>query len=385
MSGIYFHIPFCEKKCIYCDFYSIETNANHKIDIMHSFISSLVKEISLRKDEVLKSKPNTIFIGGGTPNVLPLSLLEKILSVIYHTFYEPLDIVEYTIESNPEFITEDKLKLFSDYGINRISIGIQSFDDKALHILGRLSDSNKNLEAIEIIKKSDISELNCDMIYGLPEQNLNKLDNDIKMILKQNPQHISYYGLTIEKDTPLYALVKNDSISIPNDEIMADMYLMIIDRLTTNEYNIYEISNFAKNGHNSIHNLSYWNSEIYFGFGASATSYNGNSRFSNYFDVNKYIDSLGKNILPVGQTETLTNEQKIIEFIMLSLRKTSGLDLIKFRRLFNFSLFDLLDEKKPEILHNSELINYDNNFIHLTSKGFLVYDYIVSVIISLLG
>lgn len=384
MSGIYFHIPFCGKKCIYCDFYSIETVSENSKEAMEKFISALSREIDLRKDEVINNKPHTIFIGGGTPNILSIKLLEKLLSKIYNTFYEKLNISEYTIESNPEYITKEKLKLFSDYGINRISIGIQSFNDTILQVLGRLSNKEKNFKAIDIIKKSKINNLNCDMIYGLPDQNKQKLEQDIKIIIEQNPEHISYYCLTVEENTPLHNMVKTNLITTPDNDASADMYLLVTDELDANNYSMYEISNFAKLGHHSLHNLGYWDCEKYFGFGASATSYNGDVRFSNYFSVNDYINALERNILPVGQSEKLSQKQHIIEFIMLSFRKTEGMDLNKFKNNFGFSLTDLLTEKESGLLKHTDFITYNNKYLSLTKKGLLIYNYIVSEIISLL-
>ncbi|MFW5799431.1 MAG: radical SAM family heme chaperone HemW [Spirochaetota bacterium] len=376
MSGIYLHIPFCKKKCKYCDFYSIDKYNNILVE---DFTEAIIKELSNRKEELQASNPETIFIGGGTPNLLPLPLLNKILSKIEQSLNLSL-IKEYTIESNPEYINKDKLNLFYDKGINRISIGVQSFNDNHLSLIGRITNAKTNYKAIELIKESSIKELNCDMIFGMPEQNLKDLDYDLNQIIEKNPQHISYYGLTVEEYTPLNKMVEKGLISIPDDENTGNMYLKIINTLKVNDYNMYEISNFSKKGFHSKHNLNYWNRGLYYGLGPSAVTFNGDTRYANRDSVIEYINSINTNKSPIKYSEKLSPEQELIETIMLSLRKVEGLYLTAFKDKFQFDLQNYIKSYFPAFLDDKLVIS--NNRLYLSREGFLLYDYIIDMIIS---
>ncbi len=378
MSGIYIHIPFCKKKCHYCDFYSI---SNYGDSVLENYILALVKEIDIRKSEILYSKPKTIFIGGGTPNVLPLELLNKLLSFLDKTF-NLSTIEEYTIESNPEFINNDKLNLFNDKGINRISIGIQSLNDNLLSILGRLANRKRNLSAIELAKNSPITRINFDMIFGIPSQTIDNLYEDISTIMSFNPSHISYYGLTVEEDTKLYDMIMQKTLAMPDDSTYAKMYLLIIDELKKYGLDLYEISNFARIGQQSKHNMNYWNRGLYYGFGASAVSFDGIRRYKNHTSVEKYINAIQKDETYIEESEILTKEQEIIEYIMLALRTTNGLNLEWLANKYGIDLLSIDNNKLLLILNDKKLIKLMNGRLSITPEGFLLYNSIVGDIIS---
>lgn len=378
MSGIYIHIPFCKRKCHYCDFYSIDKNDK---DLINQFIDALIKEIEYYSYLVLESKPTTIYIGGGTPNIIPIELLLKLLSKINEELFSK-NIVEYTIECNPEFVSKEFLNLLAEKNINRISLGVQSFNNTFLRQLGRISNLDTNIQAIELIKSYSDFQLSCDMIFGIPYQTVKDLNDDINNLLIYSPKHISYYGLTLENNTELYKLIKNGTYQLPNEEISSNMYLKIHNILTNNDYSIYEISNYAKNGFQSVHNSNYWKGKVYYGFGPSATSFNSRIRYKNISSVKEYIKLINNKKSVVHYSEKLCAEQQIIEFIMLSLRTREGLTFEKFKNKFGFSFYDYVKRYYKELISNKELIKYNDEKMYLTINGFLVYDYIVGQLIT---
>lgn len=377
MSGIYIHIPFCKKKCNYCDFYSESIIIDNGL-LMETYINTLIKEIELRRNELNSEEIKTIFIGGGTPNILPERLLRKLLKYLGNIINID-NIVEYTIENNPEFVTPTLLELLSNYGINRVSVGIQSFNNKHLSKIGRISNQKTNIHAIENIKQSKIHSFNCDMIFGIPEQTTNDIYNDIIMLKSYVPDHISYYGLTLEDGTLLHKMVVENKIKMINDDMFSDMYKFIMKSLEEVGYNMYEVSNYSKNNMESLHNINYWKGGKYYGFGASATSFDGTKRYKNYPNINKYINAV-ENKGNYEYIEVINNEQKIIETIMLSLRMVEGLDLNYFFNKFDIDLKKLLYTNNN--LLKLGLVSINENRLSVTKEGFLVFDSIIAEIIN---
>jgi oxygen-independent coproporphyrinogen-3 oxidase len=290
-------------------------------------------------------------------------------------------IKEYTIECNPEFLNEKNLSLFINNGINRISMGIQSFDDRFLSILERKANSKTIFKAIDVIKKSNIKQFNCDLIFGIPYQKMKDLESDLNKVINIKPSHISYYGLTVEKNTPLFKSIKNNKLPLPDEDLSADMYLKVIDILSKNNYHQYEISNFCYDNHYSLHNLNYWNRGEYFGFGPSASSYINGIRYKNVDDLKSYITMINKQTRPATEIiDILEKEQKMEEFVMLSLRKAEGLDFILFYKEFDINLYEHLKEKLPDLVNNERLMIFNKNIIRIKPEGFLIYDYIIEEI-----
>ncbi len=326
-KNVYIHIPFCKSKCKYCSFISF-TN----IDYIATYINKLIEEI---KTDYSGEKLKTLYIGGGTPSLLKIEDLKKIINI----FNLDTDC-EFTIELNPDDINLNYLKELQDLGVNRLSIGSQSFNDKILNFIGRRHDSQCIIKSIEIAKKCNFNNISLDLIYGLPLQTIELIKTDLDTFLNLDIQHISTYGLKIEENSywgkifneKNYQLeLINSKIDIPNDDIQAEMYELINDILSKNKFYRYEISNFAKKGYESNHNLNYWNNNEYYGFGISAHGYINGNRYSNYETFNEYIQNKNKK----EYFYKLTEKEKLEEEIFLGFRKSSGINILNINQKYN--------------------------------------------------
>lgn len=315
MSGLYIHIPFCQKKCNYCNFFSIEN-----IKLIEDFLKAIEIEFSLRKNELPEYK--TLYIGGGSPSVLNLNQLEILFQLIEKNFGKIKNFKESTIELNPESANKEKLDLIKSFGFNRLSIGLQSTNNKILKFLGRLATYEKFLEVYKTARKIGFENINLDLIYGIPGQKIIDLKKDLKKIIHLSPEHISLYCLEIYKNT------KFGKMNLKQDEnLQAKMYFEIINNLEKNNYKHYEISNFSKKGYQSLHNLNYWNRGYYSGFGPGASSHIENKRFTNSENLNEYISGAKKGFFPKKMEEILTPQDIENEKIILGLRKIDGIEL----------------------------------------------------------
>lgn len=352
--SIYIHIPFCNNICTYCDFCKIIYNKKY----INNYLDSLEKEIKTRyKDEFI----NTIYIGGGTPSSLEDDELIRLMNII--KIFKLNNDYEFTIECNIESITENKLRIMKEYGINRISIGVQSFDDKIIKLLGRRHNKKDVYNKIEIVKKY-FDNINIDLIYAA-YSDINILKNDIKCFLELNIPHISTYSLIIEDNT----ILKINGVKNINEDIDYEMYKYIENILEKNNYIHYEISNYAKEGYQSKHNLVYWNNEEYYGFGLSSTSYLNNERITNTKNLRKYLNGEYFN--------TTTYEDKDIRMeneIMLGLRKLNGIDLDIFKNKFGIPFEDIYNI--DNLIKDKYLIK-ENNHLKINKK----YMYISNEII----
>ncbi len=378
MSGIYLHIPFCERKCIYCDFYSVE-NLNR----LSEFVELIIKEIEIFKSEsdfVNDTVFDTIYFGGGTPSLLEPSQFEKIFNVIFKNFKVSSD-VEITVETNPGTVDKDKLAEFRKIGINRISFGVQSFFDDDLNFLGRIHTSEDAINCVKFAFESGFENVNVDLIFGLPEQDKSKWIANLKKVLQLDVPHVSTYNLIVERGTPLYELVKTGKVKLPGDDEQAELYEITIEFFEDAGYRHYEVSNFAKEGFECRHNLKYWQYENYIGFGPSAHSFWVSKRWWNVANLEKYAKAINSNKLPIANFEILDDEKMIEEFIYLGLRST-GVDLKRFKDKFGFDLLssDIIGE--IDELKNLNFVNINENFISLTRKGFMLCDKIAVDIIS---
>lgn len=352
--SIYIHIPFCNSICTYCDFCKIFYNKKY----INDYLNNLEQEIKVRyKSEIV----NTIFIGGGTPSSLDDEELIRLMNII--EIFKLNDNYEFTVECNIESITENKLKIMKKYGVNRISIGVESFDNSIIKLLGRNHTKKDVYNKIEIVKRY-FSNINIDLIYAAYDD-INILKSDIDCFLKLDIPHISTYSLIIEDNT----MLKINGMRNIDEDIDYEMYKYIEDTLEKNNYIHYEISNYAKNGYQSKHNLVYWNNEEYYGFGLSSTSYINNERITNTKNLRKYLN--GKYI---GTSISEDKEIKMENEIMLGLRKLDGIDLDRFKEKFNVSLEDIYNI--DNLVRNGYLIR-DNNCIKIDKK----YMYISNEII----
>jgi len=366
MHSLYIHIPFCEKKCHYCNFYSIEANKA----LAKEYVSILAKQIKR-----VNAKVKTVYIGGGTPSVLSVSLLKLLLDSLKDKL---LFSSENTIEVNPESITIQKLSLLRKYNINRLSFGVQSFDNQKLKFLGRIHNSQKALRMIEEAKKCGFDNIGIDLIYGVPSESLADWKKELTQAISLPITHISCYSLTCEPKTIIYRCRKE----IDSKEV-ADMYRFNMSFLPNSEFKQYEVSNFAKSGFRSKHNLSYWDNSSYIGLGPSAVSYLDNKRGRNICDIKKYIERVKINKSTVSSSEKLSPIARAREFASLSIRKKEGIDLERFFKICGMNLFDIITVSEINKLADKGLLKLKIvkgvlNKISLTRKGFLFADSVSS-------
>ncbi len=352
----YIHIPFCIRKCKYCSFVSGED-----IERKEQYLEALFKEIKVKyKSELLK----TLYFGGGTPSLLSFEDINKIIS-LFNLSHD----CEITLEANPETVKEN---IFKKYNVNRISLGVQSFNDNILKIIGRNHSEKTIYKAVEIIKKSGFKNISIDLIYGLPFQTKEIFKSDIEKALELNINHISSYGLKIEKGSFFY---KNPPSTLPDEEMQADLFLFMSKKLKENGFNHYEISNFAKESFESRHNLCYWKNKNYYGFGLNASAYVGNIRSKNQSLMNEYV----KDPTKLEENIILTPAQIMEDEIFLALRLKDGIDISKFNKKFNINFI----EKYKNILikYKDYLILKDNKF-SLNENGMLISNEIMSEFIN---
>lgn len=356
MHGIYIHIPFCKQKCNYCDFASYPA----KLSRQDEYIDSLIGEMSSRKG----TPADTVYIGGGTPSVLSNENLVKLLTAVNNTFDLQSD-TEFTVEVNPKTVDEDKAKIFKDYGVNRISIGSQSFCDNELECLGRIHTAEDTENTFNLLRANGFDNISLDLMYALPNQTMASLSESIDKVLSLNPEHISCYGLKYEKGTPFFKMLTDGKLAECDEDTFADMYELICSRLKENGFIHYEISNFAKAGRESRHNLKYWNLENYLGFGVSAASYENNRRYTHTDDFDRYSEAC-----EFAEDYIVTKTEAMSEFVILGLRVlNSGVDKRKFHSKFGVELDDIFaDALKRTALHT---IN-DANTLKLKEKSALI-------------
>ncbi len=356
--GLYIHIPFCKKKCDYCDFVSSPIGNDM---IPNEYIDALGMEIQSRMDvSNCKAMPwhgstiylPTIFIGGGTPSLMTAVQIMKLGS---HCKNAP----EWSIEINPGTITSEKLHAMKQIGINRISIGIQSFNDEELQLLGRIHDRKTAIDAIEMVRNAGFKNFNVDLIFGLPGQSLNNWKQTLEIAIEQSPTHISAYNLQIEENTPFY----ERQYSLDNDKEYA-MYTYTIDALKSQGYIHYEISNFAKPGFECKHNINYWKNGDYLGIGVSAASHLNGKRYVNSNNIDEYIKAPVNNRIE----EDRSDKDEITETIFMGLRLMKGLNLKDFETRFNKPITAIYEKELRE-LTNEDLVTIADNHLYLTNKG----------------
>jgi len=373
--GLYVHIPFCKQKCMYCDFPAYQNLQ----DYYETYVYALVQEMDLwvSKHPESKAKPiDTIYFGGGTPTELSIQQLQMIVDKIKSTF-TITDDCHMTIESNPGEVDLQYLTKLVKLGFNRISFGVQTFDDKALTMLHRSHNGEKAKQAVFDAKEAGFTDINIDLIYGLPRQSLEDIQHNLH-ILKDLPiNHISTYGLQVEVGTYLYHLVQKNLISIPSESIDEAMYDTMMEGLKNQGFERYEISNFAKDSFYSRHNLKYWHYVDYLGFGAGAHSFYEGIRRSNNRNVMPYIQAVDRYTMPTIDTETITVERAQEDFCFLALRTKWGPDEQKFEDRFGVSVHNLFGNILEDLVTKG-LLEYQNGSYHLSSEGAKHGNYVFS-------
>ena len=372
MASLYLHIPFCEHKCIYCDFYSIAPTGSGETQTsqIDGFLNALETEIRMRAEEPrFHETIETIFFGGGTPSLLHPSEIEKILNLLASRFPVHAN-AEITLETNPGTVDKQKLKSFHSAGINRISMGIQSFHDDDLKFLTRIHTASEAKQCVLDSYAAGFKNVSFDLIFSLPHQSLQRWKSILDQAMELQPAHISCYSLIVEPGTPLYTMVQLNQVTPLDSEHDAELYEWTIDFLTSHGFEQYEVSNFAKPDFKCRHNINYWNHTNYLSFGPSAHSFWKNERWWNVSNIAAYIEQLNKRILPLSGGEHLSDTKLMEEAIFLGLR-SEGIDFEQFRMRF---ARDLSIENSPII---SELIQQgrarmEGGRFRLTAKGYLV-------------
>lgn len=357
IKSAYIHIPFCTKICTYCDFnkYFIQ---NQPVD---DYINCLIKEM----ESAHTTQLNTIFVGGGTPTALSEVQLETLLNAIGRRF-NIRD--EYTFEANPDELTESKIALLKKYGVNRLSLGVQTFDPHLLNSLGRSHQPEDIYNAIKIARKYQIPSISLDLMYDLPGQSLQQFEDSLNQALQLDIDHISSYGLIIEPRTQFYNLYRKGKLSLPDEDIGENMYKLLIDRIHRSELHQYEISNFAKKGHESVHNQVYWKNEHYYGFGAGASGYIDNVRYTNVKPVGHYINKIKSNQLPRLTESKISIKEQIEEEMFLGLRMTNGVNKSRFKNKFGLEVDEIYRDELNQLSSENLIIN-NSESIALTERG----------------
>jgi oxygen-independent coproporphyrinogen III oxidase len=358
--GIYVHIPFCKRKCAYCDFISFSGKAR----LIEKYVEALKREINKCKIGKEDYMVKTIYFGGGTPSFIESKYIVEILEAIKEKFNISKN-AEITIEINPGTVTEEKLKGYYEVGINRISFGLQSTNSQLLKLVGRIHSYSSFLEGYNLARKTGFKNINVDLMIGLPVQTLKDVQKDLSRIIELNPEHISVYSLIVEEGTRIEEKIKNKELYLPSEKLERKMYWEVKNKLEEAGYIHYEISNFAKPGYESKHNLSCWNQEEYLGFGLAAHSYFNNVRYSNTDDFEEYFDWPEDNKII---HERQTDEDKQKEFMLLGLRKIEGAAISDFKNKFIENPIYLYRETLNKLVTQG-LIEVDIDSIKLTNRG----------------
>ncbi len=370
MAGIYIHIPFCKQRCTYCDFYK-ELSGNN----MTKYADAISAEIALRKDYLSESIVFTIYFGGGTPSVIPLDGLKRILDSVHDNFNISKE-VEITLEANPDDLNESYLADILNLGFNRLSIGIQTFNDQQLKFLNRRHSGNQAINAVHNAQKAGFDNISIDLIYGIPGQDINDWELQLDKALALNVQHISAYGLTYEPGTRLFNQRNDGLVAETDDEVMIEMFNLML--LKFNEMGIaqYEISNFCKPGYQSKHNSSYWQAVPYIGLGPSAHSYDGESRQWNESSLEIYYQNIHKGIVPF-ENEKLSLNDKYNDYVMISLRTTQGANTLKINEDFGSDYYDYFLNSMKSFIEKNLLI-HEKTHVKLSQHGVQLANTVIS-------
>lgn len=369
MAGIYIHIPFCKKKCTYCDFYTVVAPKH-----IPKLIDSIVKELQIRKEYLKNELINTIYFGGGTPSILTPTEFNQIFKKIFELF-TVVENAEITFEANPDDLTIEYFESIKNLPFNRISIGIQSFDDNDLKRINRRHTGKEAISAVKNAQNAGFNNLSIDLIYGLPFQTLDAWKNQLEIALNLNIQHISSYGLTYEEGTALWKQREKGKVSNVDDDTMNAMYLHLVQKLNKHNFEAYEIANFALPGYRSKHNSSYWKQKAYLGLGPSAHSYDLDSRQWNVSSITEYIKSINSNGI-FFESEILTSNDRYNDFLMVSLRTLEGIDLDTMEQEFGLDAKAFCLQNAKSFIEEGKIVFSDGK-LRLTESGIIISNLIL--------
>jgi oxygen-independent coproporphyrinogen III oxidase len=372
VAGIYLHIPFCRKACTYCDFH-FSTNVSR----MSEMADAIVHEVTLRKDFFAAATPiDTVYFGGGTPSLLHSNDLGRILDTLRREFFISPQ-AEITLEANPDDLDLKKLNELRDLGINRLSIGVQSFREEDLQLLNRSHNAKQSLQAVRDAQEVGFENITLDLIYGIPGSGMEAWEENIQQVIALKVPHVSAYSLTVEPKTALHHQIAKGKIHPEPDEAHVTQYFRLIDALATAGIHQYELSNFARDGFRSRHNSAYWKGAYYLGLGPSAHSFNGESRSWNVSNNARYLVAMQSNDPAIGQVETLSATDQLNEYLMTQLRIVEGVDLDLLRERWQFDLLSEEADVVQSLLKNGWAVLADSQ-LRLTRQGFMVSDSIIS-------
>lgn len=370
MAGIYIHVPYCKTRCIYCDFFT-QTNTSSRLD----YVSALCQELRIRKDYIGNESIKTIYFGGGTPSQLSKEDYVLIFNTIYD-IYEVESGAEITLEANPDDLSDSYISDLSSLPFNRLSIGIQSFDDKELAFLKRRHSAQRAKDAVLNSKKAGFNNISIDLIYGLPNQTMEVWRRNLKEALSLDIQHISSYHLIYEEGTKLFKLFKSGEVKAVDEDVSVDMFALMIDELASVGFTHYEISNFARNGMYSKHNSSYWLGEKYLGLGPAAHSFDGTNRAWNIASIPQYISAMNAK-QPKIEVEYLDTSTRYNDFILTGMRTMWGVDTAALEKRFGSEMKSYCMKNVQKYVDQG-FVNYNGNVLTLTRTGIFISDGIMS-------
>lgn len=361
--NLYLHFPFCQQKCFYCDFYSLSGQEA----LIDNYCQNLIKEILIYAQQFPQLKIDTIYLGGGTPSLIPVKNLAEILACLKQNFYiDPK--AEISIEANPDSLNQEKLQAYLQMGINRLSLGVQAWQNSLLKKIGRTYQIETFLQAYHWARKAGFSNINLDLIFALPTQTLTQWQESLENVIALKPEHIACYSLEWDNHSIFAQQLKNGKIVMNTDELDRQMYQLACNLLSKAGYQQYEISNFALLGLSCQHNLDFWHSKDYLGLGAGATSLINSQTWQNTKNLKTYCNTLAKNQLTKEKIHTFNQEELITNFIMLALRTKQGLNTKIFQQKFGLD-FEQLQQKQVNKLLQQQLLQKNNHFISLTKRG----------------
>ncbi len=360
---VYVHVPFCNGRCIYCGFYSTTM-----FDLRDRYVDALTKEYSLRGDYLKGAPIRTIYVGGGTPSVLTHAQMRRLFSALPT---RGTDVVEVTMECNPDDVTKELVEVMRECGVTRVSMGVQSFNDEVLRFLHRRHTGEEACRAVETLREGGVDNVSIDLMFGLPGQTLKDWHVDLERAVGLGVDHISAYSLTFEEGTPLYRMLGRGEVEEADEELSRRMYYDLIDRLEASGYEQYEISNFARKGRRAIHNSNYWRDVAYMGLGAAAHSFDHDSRQWNVSDVEKYVESIERGELPF-EREELSPTMRYNDMVLTQLRTREGIDLKG-----EFANKDYLLGEAQVFLDKGWLVLEDNH-LRLTREALYTSDMVLA-------
>ncbi len=365
-TSAYIHIPFCEHICYYCDFNKVFLEGQP----VDEYIQSLLTEIRLTLEKHPTKVSETIYIGGGTPTSLTAKQLDVLLTGI-HRYLPTHTTKEFTVEANPGDLTAEKLDVFKAHGVNRLSMGVQTFDDRLLKKIGRKHSVQDVYDTIKLLEKKQFDNVSIDLIYALPGQTLDSFRDTLTKALAFDLPHYSMYSLILENKTMFMNWVRQGRLELPTQEAETQMFEEAIIAMAQSGHHQYEISNFAKKGKESMHNLVYWDNEHYYGFGAGASGYLDQKRYKNYGPIQHYMKPLKEQRLPIFETEEISRANQIEEEMFLGLRKIEGVSLRRFEEKFNQKLTTVYQSVIDE-LQQQQLAVLEEDYFRLTPKGLFI-------------